>query len=91
MKTGRRVYALFFMHLTIEKILKAHWLKDNASAVPPFSHELKIIANQTDLELSGEQYNLLGAMQGWNIESCYPDFKRNLNRIASPGICETTN
>jgi len=83
LNSGRRVYALFFMHLTIEKTLKAHWIKDNASTMPPFTHDLRYIANQTDLELNSDQYNLLGAMQAWNIESRYPDFKRNLDRIAS--------
>jgi len=81
--SGRRVYALFFMHLTIEKLLKTCWIKDNASNTPPFTHDLKVLANQTDAELNGNQYNLLGIIQSWNIETRYPDYKKNLSRIAT--------
>ncbi len=27
--SGKNMHALFFAHLTIEKFLKAHWVKDN--------------------------------------------------------------
>ena len=81
--SGRRVYALFFMHLTIEKLLKACWIKDNASNSPPYLLDIIDLANKTDAELNGNQYNLLGIIQSWNIETRYPGYKKNLFRIAT--------
>lgn len=80
---GKKVYALYFVFLSIEKLLFACWIKDNASNTPPMTHDLKLLANQTDLELTGEQYNLIGVIQSWNIETRYPDYKKNLHRIAT--------
>jgi HEPN domain-containing protein len=34
------VQTLFFTHLYIEKILKAHWVKFNIENVPPKTHNL---------------------------------------------------
>ena len=35
------VHALFFCHLVIEKLLKAHWVKDNEENTPPRIHDLE--------------------------------------------------
>ena len=37
---GRNLHALFFMHLTLEKLLKANWILDNFGNNPPFTHNL---------------------------------------------------
>ena len=79
---GRHVPALFFLHLATEKLLKAHWVKDNVSNTPPFSHDLQKIAADSSLTLSAEQYDYLSIINTWNIEARYPDYKRTLYRIA---------
>ncbi|MBS1682234.1 MAG: HEPN domain-containing protein [Bacteroidetes bacterium] len=33
------VMALFMFHLVIEKLLKAHWVKDNTDNFPPRTHD----------------------------------------------------
>ncbi len=38
---------LFFFHLAIEKLLKAHWIKDNISNTPPFTHDLQKLFTET--------------------------------------------
>lgn len=35
---GNLVQALFFAHLVIEKLLKAHWVKDNEGELYPFKN-----------------------------------------------------
>ncbi len=79
----RHVPALFFFHLTIEKLLKGIWVKDNFSNTPPFTHDLLKLSSETTLELSGEDYDFLGTINSWNIEARYPDFKKTLHRIAT--------
>ena len=41
----QNVFALFAFHLTIEKILKAVWVKDNIENTPPRNHDLTFIYN----------------------------------------------
>ena len=49
------VESLFFTHLTIEKILKAHWVKDNLGDFPPRIHNVRRLAEQTNLNLDSNQ------------------------------------
>lgn len=54
MSGKQNVFALFAFHLTIEKLLKAIWVKDNIENTPPRQHDLTFIYNQTDLKLNSE-------------------------------------
>lgn len=67
-------YALFFGHLTVEKILKALYV-DRCAAVPPFTHSLNLLAEKTSLELTDEQKKLLETITDFNIEARYPGDK----------------
>lgn len=72
---GQFVFALFAFHLTIEKLLKAAWIKDNQQDFPPRLHDLTSLYNQTDLALPNGWYDYIASINEWNIESRYPDFK----------------
>lgn len=72
------VYALFYFHLSLEKLAKALWVKDNIDDLPPCSHDLQYLLNQTTLELDAEQYAYLAIVNSWNLESRYPDYKRKI-------------
>ncbi|MCK9403295.1 MAG: HEPN domain-containing protein [Chitinophagaceae bacterium] len=85
---GQYVFALFAFHLTIEKLLKAIWIKDNALQYPPRIHDLTILYNQTDLELPNGWYDYLGAINEWNIEGRYPDYKLKIYKRASKEYLE---
>jgi HEPN domain-containing protein len=79
----RNTAALFFFHLSVEKLLKALWVKANASNTPPFTHDLVTLASQADIELSAEWYDYLSTISRWNIEGRYPDYKKKLHAIAN--------
>jgi len=67
-------YALFFGHLTIEKLLKAIFV-DRFNETPPYTHRLVYIAERTGIELSEENLELLEAITDFNMEARYPDEK----------------
>lgn len=75
---GRNVYCLFFLHLCIEKILKAIWIKDNITNTPPFTHDLKTLYSATEIDLEIDQIDFLSIINDWNISARYPDYKRSL-------------
>ena len=67
-------YALFFGHLTVEKILKALYI-DRCGTVPPFTHSLNLLAEKSSLKLTFEQNKLLETITDFNIEARYPGDK----------------
>jgi HEPN domain-containing protein len=56
--------SLFFAHLVLEKLLKAHWVKDNDDNIPPRIHRLKSLKERTELELTTIEMSILDAT--WN-------------------------
>jgi len=67
-------YALFFGHLTIEKILKAIFT-DKKDKTPPLSHNLVYLSEKADLEMNDENLELLEEVSDFNLEARYPDDK----------------
>jgi len=59
---GDYLHALFFAHLVLEKLLKAHFVKDNASDFPPRTHNLLLLISQTTLPSSPDHLRLLSQM-----------------------------
>ncbi|MGA2797485.1 MAG: HEPN domain-containing protein [Thermoguttaceae bacterium] len=66
--------ALFFIHLSIEKILKSHVVK-NTRDVPPRIHDLLRLANLSGLKISDLQRKVLSRFQFYCLEGRYPDFQ----------------
>jgi HEPN domain-containing protein len=61
-------YALFFGHLTIEKLLKAIYV--NIFDEPlPYTHRLTYLAEKIELEISTERQELLEIITDFNLES----------------------
>ena len=70
--------ALFFSHLLLEKLCKAHWVKDNTENTPPKIHNLPGLVLKTKLQLSDEEIDFLREMNQFQIEGRYPDYKNLL-------------
>ncbi len=68
-------YSLFFGHLAVEKIIKAI-LVHNTNLLIPRSHNLLRLAQETEIELTEEQKLSLIRITAFNLESRYPDYKR---------------
>ena len=76
--SGYIVQALFFYHLAMEKLLKANWILDNEESFPPLTHNLESLYAQTELNLDGNQIDLLKLLSTWNLEGRYQDYRRKL-------------
>jgi len=77
----RRIrHALFFGHLTLEKILKAHVCRVTGELAPPI-HNLVRLAERAAIKLSCEQLDLLADVNEFNIEGRYPEI-----RLAPPDL-----
>jgi HEPN domain-containing protein len=80
LKTKNYAYALFFAHLVLEKLCKAHWIKDNKSNNPPRIHNLVHLAEATKLKISSEDLDFLRKMNTFQLEGRYPDYKQEIFR-----------
>jgi|SRR3972149_10104722 len=68
------LHGLFFCHLSIEKAIKAHVVK-NTLEVPPRSHDLLYLVGKTSLELNQEQKKFLGLLMKYQLEGRYPEYQ----------------
>ena len=80
---GDYLHSLFFAHLVLEKLLKAHYVKDNAVDFPPKTHNLLMLSSQTKLTPTVEQLRLLSQMNQFQLDARYPDYKLNMYKIAT--------
>jgi len=74
-------HALFFCHLSIEKMLKAIIVKSTKTA-PPLIHDLIRLAEKAKLHLNYSQMNELVEITTFNIEARYDDYKLSFRKKA---------
>jgi len=76
---GDYSYALFFGHLTLEKLLKALYVS-RTDKTPPMTHRLVYLAEKSGLDLTHDRLELLETATDFNIEARYPDEKFSFRR-----------
>ncbi|MBI4648498.1 MAG: HEPN domain-containing protein [Bacteroidia bacterium] len=81
--------ALFCWHLTIKKLLKALWIKNNNDNYPPRTHNLKYLHDEAKLSLSTEWQTELLIVNSWNIEGRYPDYQTKLYKLITKEYIDT--
>jgi HEPN domain-containing protein len=64
-------YSLFFGHLTLEKVLKAIYIKKK-SAHAPITHSLPYLVEKAELEIDSERLERLAEYMEFYIEGRYP-------------------
>lgn len=75
-------YALFFCHLSLEKILKTIYLKQNKK-YPIMTHKLAKLATTTKINLNDEQIDRLNEITTFNVEARYDIVKEKLYKKAT--------
>ncbi len=70
--SGRTRHGLFFAHLALEKLLKAHVCKQTGDLAPRM-HNLVRLAEVAHLTLDDAKMDVLAVMNAFNIEGRYPE------------------
>lgn len=88
LKSGRYLYVGFMCHQTIEKILKAYFIKINTESVP-YSHSLSYLAKKAGLyeSFSLAQKDFVDMLEPLNIEARYPSHKEQLFKSLTKDKC----
>lgn len=71
-KSDKIRHGLFFLHLSVEKMLKAHVCK-NTKDIPPRSHNLIRLLEISEIILDPKQTELLAELNPMNLEGRYPE------------------
>lgn len=75
-------WSLFMGHISIEKLLKAYYVKKNQCHVP-FTHNLYRLAELSDLEISEEYAEWLFKITTFNLNARYDDYKKEFYSICT--------
>jgi HEPN domain-containing protein len=76
-------WSLFIGHLVLEKILKAHFIKNNDGNVPPKIHNLIRLAELVKLKLEEDLLEFFRNVSNFQLESRYPEYKNEFFKIAT--------
>ena len=71
-ETGRYIYAVFMLHLCLEKMLKAMVVKRTRKEAPK-THDLIYLIKLTKIELPGELLDFTAKMNNASIVTRYPE------------------
>lgn len=74
--SGKYDWSLFIGHLVLEKVLKALYVRVNQNQLPPKTHNLVKLAENTNIVLTAEQKYFLDEVNDFNLEVRYPDYMR---------------
>ena len=74
LEKGHLRHSLFFTHLAIEKMLKAHVTRQTTD-IPPRMHNLVRLAKLAQLNLDPHQLEFLREFNVYQMEGRYPDDK----------------
>ena len=82
-RLGNYLNCLFLAHLMIEKLCKAHWVKDNVEDIPPRIHNLVRLLAATSFVLTPAQEVLLAELNRFQMDGRYTDYQRLIYKVAT--------
>ncbi len=86
---GTYVPCLFWAHLTIEKLAKALWVKENAGDTPPFTHNIARLLADTQLVLTSAQATFVQQLNTFQLEGRYESYTANLRQQATRAFTQS--
>ena len=85
---GYDAQSLLWAHLSLEKLWKALWIKNNLGNTPPFVHNLLRIAIETNSDFDSNELEYFTEMNLFKIKGRYPHYVENLEEIISKEIAQ---
>lgn len=81
-KSKRYSDSLFFAHIVLEKILKAHVVKNTKKQALKI-HDLVRLQELAKMELTDENVELLNEINDFNIRARYPEYKLQFYKMCT--------
>lgn len=87
-KTKHFIQSLFLAHLSLEKLCKAIWVKNNVTDHPPRIHNLVYLLKQSNLELTNEQLDFFLLFNDFQLEGRYPDYQQKIYQRCNESVTD---
>jgi HEPN domain-containing protein len=85
-------WALFMGHLVIEKLFKALFVaKSENISLAPKTHDLVLLAQKCELDLSEDKADILDLFTTFNINARYPDYKYEFFKLCTKKFTSERN
>lgn len=81
-KSKKYHHALFFLHLALEKIIKALYIS-KLDTSPPYTHDLKELIVSIESNVEKEELEQLGEITKYNVSARYDDYKYKIYKLAT--------
>jgi len=72
------MHCLFWAHLTLEKLAKAHWVRTHDENIPPKVHNVVWLLEQSNMDLGEETMNFLEDFNDFQLSGRYPDYTNSI-------------
>jgi len=76
----RYLHCLFWAHLVLEKLAKAHWVKTHEDNIPPKVHNVVWLLEESGIDLGEDTIDFLEGFNRFQLSGRYPDYTNNLYR-----------
>jgi len=79
----RFMHCLFWAHLTLEKLAKAHWVRTHEDNIPPKVHNIVWLLEQSDIDLGDEMMTFLNEFNKFQLSGRYPDYTNKIYNMCT--------
>jgi len=84
----RYLHCLFWAHLVLEKIAKAHWVKNHEDNVPPKVHNIVWLLEESDVEMLPDDMMFLEVFNRFQLSTRYPDYLRRIDEFCTEELAK---
>ena len=79
----RYLHCLFWAHLVLEKLAKAHWVKTHPENIPPKIHNIVWLLEQSNIDLGDDTMRFLVKFNEFQLEGRYPDYTQRIYNLCT--------
>ena len=81
--TENYLHCLFWAHLVLEKLAKAHWVKCHEENIPPKVHNVVWLLEESSVELGDVMMEFLRKFNRFQLSTRYPDYINNMYHVCT--------
>jgi len=80
---NRYLHCLFWAHLVLEKIAKAHWVRTHEDNIPPKVHNIVWLLEESNIEMTTKDITFLEVFNRFQLSTRYPDYLRKIEKLCT--------
>jgi len=81
--TKNYLHCLFWAHLTLEKLAKAHWVRTHEDNIPPKIHNIVRLLEQSNIDLGEDTMKFLEMFIRFQLSARYPDYINDMYKVCT--------